>query len=53
MPTRHKRTLKKLLLPVIALCMMTAAMALGSSSNGRSEESGVGLYFDYYFSFVW
>jgi len=36
MTTRHKRAVKKLLLPVIALCMMTAAMALGSSSHARA-----------------
>ena len=31
MTTRRKRAMKKLLLPLIAVCMMTAAMALGSS----------------------
>ena len=36
MTTRHKRTMKKLLIPVIALCMMTAAMALGSSGRATA-----------------
>jgi len=36
MTTRHKRAVKKLLVPLIALGMMTAAMALGSSGRATA-----------------
>lgn len=39
MTKRRKLAAKKLLLPLIALCMMTTAMALGSVGHARPVAS--------------